>query len=107
MFKVLYIYEILLHDVTHVEIEDENNVLILIILENIIFLSGILAEACLFQILKPYFGGFLFGIWILFLVKITCYWDQSVFYFDIFKYHQNNTNNMEEATQKDQPCPPI
>ena len=62
MFKVLSIYEILLHDVTHVEIEDEKYVLILVFLEHIIFLGGTLAEACLFQILMPYFGGFLFGI---------------------------------------------
>ena len=32
-------------------------------------------EACLYQILMPYFGGFLLGIWI---VKIACYWDQPV-----------------------------
>ena len=39
-------------------------------------------------LLTPYFGGFLLGIWILFLVKIACYWDQPVFDFDMFKFHQ-------------------
>ena len=54
-----------------------------------------------------YFGGFLLGIWILFLVKIACYWDQPVFDFDMFKFHQNNnTNNTEEEAQDDQ-LPPI
>ena len=95
MFKVFIAYEILLHDVT-VEIEDEKYVSILMILEHVIFLSGTLAEACLFQILTPYFRGFILVIWILFLLKIACYWNQPAFDFDMFKYPQNNTNNMEE-----------
>ena len=57
-------------------------------------------------LLTLYFEGFLLGIEILFLVKIACYWDQRVFDFDMFKFHQNNnTNNMEEA-QEDQ-LPPV
>ena len=99
MFKVLIVYEILVHDESHetMEIEDEKYILIL---EHVIFLSGTLAEACLYQILMPYFGGFLFGIWILFLLKIACYWDKQVFDFDMFKNHQNNTNNTEEGRQE-------
>ena len=53
MFKVFTVYEILLHEVTRIEIEDEKYALILLVLERVIFLSGILAEACLFQILIP------------------------------------------------------
>ena len=66
------------------------------ILEHVILLNGTLTETCLFQIITSYFRGFLLSVWILFLVKITCYCDQPTFDFDMFKYHQNNTNNMEE-----------
>ena len=76
------------------------------ILEHVIFLSGTLAETCLFQILTPYFGEFLFGICILFLMKIACYWDQPAFDFDMFMYHQNNTNNMEEEKPQEW-LPPV
>ena len=97
MFKVLIVYKILLHDET-MEIEDEKYILIL---EHVIFLSGTLAEACLYQILMPYFGGFLLGIWILFLLKIACYLDKQVFDFDMFKNHQNNTNNNTEEGRQE------
>ena len=100
MFKIFTIYETLSHDDTF-KIENKKYIFIL---ERVIFLSGTLAKAYLYKILIPYFGGFLITIWIIFLVKIACYWDKPIFDFDMFKNQQNNTiNNMKEGQEEELP----
>ena len=95
MFHVFIVYEISFHDKT-LEITEKY----ILILEHLIFLSGTLAEVCLFQILIPYFGGFLSGIWILYLLKIGCSWDKPFFDFSMFKNHLKCTNNIEEGREE-------
>ena len=95
MFHVFIVYEISLHDKT-LEITEKY----ILILEHLIFLSGILAEVCLFQILIPYFGGFLSSIWILYLLKIGWYWDKPFFDFSMFKNHLKSTNNTKEGREE-------
>ena len=65
---MVIVYDILDHDANAtIKIEDEKYVLIL---GHIRFLSGILVAVCLIQILMPYFGGLLLGIWTMFLMKM-------------------------------------
>ena len=63
------VYDILDHNASAtIKIEDEKYVLIS---GNVRFLSGTLVATCLIQILIPYFGWLLLGIWTTFLVKIA------------------------------------
>ena len=88
-FIVVIVYEILHHDTT-LKIEDEKY---LLILGHVRFLSGTLVAACLIQILIPYFGWLLLGIWTMFLVRITIYWQKPFYNLHIFPNESNNNNN--------------
>ena len=67
---VVVVYEILNHDET-VKVEDNGRYLL--ILCHVRFLSGTVAVTLLIMILISFFGWFLFVIWTMFSVKITCY----------------------------------
>ena len=70
-FIVVIVYDVLDHNASAtIKIEYEKYVLIL---GNFRFLSGTLAATYLIQILIPYFGWLLLGIWTIILVKIAYY----------------------------------
>ena len=100
-FIVVIVYQILYHDANAtIKKEDEKYVRIL---GHVRFLSGTLAAACLIQILIPYFGWLLLGMWTMFLVKIAYYWDKPFYNFHIFSNENNNNNiNGEEEEQEQQ-----
>ena len=78
------------------KIEDEKH---LLILGHVRFMSGTLAATCLIQILMPYLGWLLLGIWTMFLVKITYCWDKPFYKFDIFP-NENNTSIVRKKDKR-------